>query len=111
MNFLSLILQDSLVQITGVYIKNVRGTATTSSVVTMKCSRNVSCKHVELRDIDLVYNGTEPTTSICRNVNPVLLGALNPVMCGGSVEKPRFEMAAPAKAHPRDEPKAVQFLV
>lgn len=75
--------QKSRVKISNVVIKNIRGTASTSSVVQILCSSKSSCKNVKVSNIDLVLTrGTKgPATSICSNVKPITSGKQIPTIC------------------------------
>ncbi|KAL3714638.1 hypothetical protein ACJRO7_006528 [Eucalyptus globulus] len=72
----------SLIKISKVSFKKIRGTSASQVAVKVLCSQSVPCQEVEIADIDLVYNGPEgPATSECANVKPVLSGKLNPAAC------------------------------
>ncbi|XP_059449567.1 exopolygalacturonase-like [Corylus avellana] len=72
----------SKVKISNVSFKNIRGTSARKSAVVLVCSSSLPCENVELRDIDLRYNGKDgPATSRCVNVNPIIGGYQNPPPC------------------------------
>lgn len=81
--FVFLSFQKSLVKISNVVLKNIRGTASTSSVVQILCSPRASCENVKVSDIDLVLTqGVKgPATSVCSNVEPITSGKQIPHIC------------------------------
>ncbi|KAK4713935.1 hypothetical protein R3W88_019842 [Solanum pinnatisectum] len=75
----------SLVKISKVSIKNVKGTSRTQDAVLLLCSKGVPCEGVEVGDIDITYNGKEgPAKTSCENVKPTFLGKQNPPVCAGA---------------------------
>lgn len=87
-NFTNLpkILQPSLVKISNVHFRNIRGTSTSNVAVALQCSSVVPCEGVEFVDINLSYNG--PTlkafpflSSTCLNAKVKFWGKLNPPAC------------------------------
>ncbi|XP_059449570.1 exopolygalacturonase-like [Corylus avellana] len=78
----------SKVKISNVSFKNLRGTSARKSAVVLVCSSSLPCENVELRDIDLRYNGKDgPANSRCVNVNPIIAGYENPPPSLGTVRK------------------------
>ncbi|KAL6529751.1 hypothetical protein OROGR_015374 [Orobanche gracilis] len=72
----------SLIQISDVTVKNVKGTSNTAEAVTFACSSSHPCKNVEVGDIDIKpVETTGNITTICYNVRPTLVGKQNPPMC------------------------------
>lgn len=72
----------SLVKISKVSFKRIRGTSASQVAVKVACSKRVPCENVEIADIDLVYSGPEgPATSECSNVQPLISGTQNPPAC------------------------------
>ncbi|KAL3633603.1 hypothetical protein CASFOL_022365 [Castilleja foliolosa] len=74
--------KPSLIQISDVKIKNIRGTCNTAEAVTFACSSSHPCKNVEVGDVDIQFVGTiGKITTICNNVQPALLGIQIPPLC------------------------------
>ncbi|KAK0588575.1 hypothetical protein LWI29_002845 [Acer saccharum] len=74
----------SLVKISKVTIKNIRGTSASPAAVKLSRSSGVPCKDVEIADIDITYTGKEApneAVSQCSNVRPRLSGRQNPPTC------------------------------
>ncbi|XP_062153709.1 exopolygalacturonase-like [Alnus glutinosa] len=72
----------SKIKISNVSFKNIRGTSRTKEAVQIICSKALPCTNVEIRDIDLRYNGKDgPATSRCVHVNPLIGGHQNPPAC------------------------------
>lgn len=72
----------SMVKISDVSFKNIKGTSSTKTAVKLVCSRGVPCTNVALTDINLKYNGKDgPAVSECANVKPILSGSLVPAAC------------------------------
>jgi len=72
----------SLVKISKVSVKNVKGTSFTQDAVTLICSSANPCEGVEISDVDLTYTGClGPTTSKCKNIQPTLTGKISPAIC------------------------------
>ncbi|CAA2967977.1 exopolygalacturonase-like [Olea europaea var. sylvestris] len=72
----------SLIQVSKMTIKNIKGTCTTPVAAKFTCSKTNPCKNVEIGDIDLAYNGSEgPITTKCANINPTFVGKQNPPIC------------------------------
>lgn len=75
--------KPSLIQISGVTIKNVKGTSNSPQAVTLSCSSGKPCDKVEITDVDLAYSGTDkaPFGTVCENVKPTIVGVHNPPLC------------------------------
>lgn len=72
----------SLVKISKVSFKRIRGTSASQVAVKIACSKRVPCQDVEIADIDLVYHGADgPAISECSNVRPLISGIENPPAC------------------------------
>lgn len=72
----------SLIQVSQMVVKNIKGTCKTPVAVKFTCSKTKPCKNVEIGDIDLAYKGTEgPITTKCANIKPTLFGKQNPPIC------------------------------
>ncbi|KAH7861746.1 hypothetical protein Vadar_030304 [Vaccinium darrowii] len=83
----------SLVKISNVSFKNIRGTTSTQLAVKLVCSSSNPCQNVEVGDIDLAYTGKANTgtqggaaTSQCANIKPIFSGKLNPPVCVNSAQ-------------------------
>ncbi|CAI9760508.1 unnamed protein product [Fraxinus pennsylvanica] len=72
----------SLIQVSQMTVKNIKGTTKTPVAMTFACSKTKPCQNVEIGDIDLAYSGTEgPITTKCANINPTFVGKQNPPIC------------------------------
>ncbi|XP_039160954.1 exopolygalacturonase [Eucalyptus grandis] len=77
----------SLVKISNVSFKRIRGTSSTKVAVKIACSKRIPCEGVEIADINLVYKGPDgPATSECSNVRPLISGMQNPLACAEIVK-------------------------
>ncbi|KAF6152761.1 hypothetical protein GIB67_004590 [Kingdonia uniflora] len=70
----------SKVKITNVQFNNIRGTSASKDAVKIVCSKGMPCEGVKLGDINLTYNGAQPT-SICRSAHISAVGKVFPVSC------------------------------
>ncbi|KAL3733392.1 hypothetical protein ACJRO7_022852 [Eucalyptus globulus] len=77
--------QSSQVKISNVKFSNIRGTSSSSVAININCSPAVPCTGIELRDIDLKYDGSngndEKTSSVCENAQGTAYGTQNPPSC------------------------------
>nr|GFD28513.1 exopolygalacturonase-like [Tanacetum cinerariifolium] len=75
--------KPSLVKVHKVIIRNVKGTATTPTVVKLRCSTaNHGCENVKISDINLRYDGPHgPARQECCNVRPIYGGKVIPPPC------------------------------
>lgn len=71
----------SRVRLRYIWFDNIRGTSATQVAVSLGCSKGVPCQNVHLKDVDLSYTGSAPTTSICRNVQATYSGTQIPPPC------------------------------
>ncbi|XP_020267733.1 exopolygalacturonase-like [Asparagus officinalis] len=71
----------SKVKISDIFFKNIRGTSTTPTAVTLKCSTGIPCQNVNLQDVHLRYVGREPSSSTCLNVRASYTGMQIPPPC------------------------------
>ncbi|PSS05977.1 Exopolygalacturonase [Actinidia chinensis var. chinensis] len=77
----------SLVKISNVSFKNIRGTSSSQLVVKLVCSKSTPCQNVEVGDIDLTYSGPGgPATTLCSNIKPTFTGKQNPPACVNSAQ-------------------------
>ncbi|KAH7859993.1 hypothetical protein Vadar_007963 [Vaccinium darrowii] len=78
----------SLVKISNVSFKNIRGTTSTQLAVKLVCSSSNPCQNVEVGDIDLAYTGNQGggATSQCANIKPIFSGKQNPPVCVDSAQ-------------------------
>ncbi|KAK9938694.1 hypothetical protein M0R45_015417 [Rubus argutus] len=65
--------KTSEIQIADVKYNDIWGTSNTKIAVTLKCSQNKPCENIELRDINLSYNGG-PAIASCSNAKGVAYG-------------------------------------
>ncbi|PWA93630.1 pectin lyase-like superfamily protein [Artemisia annua] len=75
--------KPSLVKVHKVIIRNIKGTATTPTVVKLRCSTaNHGCENVKISDINLRYDGPHgPARQECCNVRPIYAGKMIPPPC------------------------------
>ncbi|CAN6557751.1 unnamed protein product [Malus baccata var. baccata] len=79
--------ESSRVQIQDVKFSNIWGSSTTQSAITLKCSQTNPCQKIEMRDINLVYNGPEGSAhSACTNADVVTYGQQQPLPCTEKIE-------------------------
>ncbi|KAI9161541.1 hypothetical protein LWI28_018470 [Acer negundo] len=73
----------SLVRISNVSFKNIRGTSSTPVAVKLACSSGIPCRGVEISDIDLRYTGKEAGAAVseCSNVRPKIFGKHSLTIC------------------------------
>ncbi|KAI9160245.1 hypothetical protein LWI28_006484 [Acer negundo] len=73
----------SLVRISNVSFKNIRGTSSTPVAVKLACSSCIPCRGVEISDIDLRYTGKEAGAAVseCSNVRPKIFGKHSLTIC------------------------------
>lgn len=72
----------SSVQIENVWFKQIRGTSKTRAAVNLRCSRRYPCRNINLKDINLSYNGRDgPVNATCSNVNGYASGVQKPDAC------------------------------
>lgn len=71
----------SLVRISDIHFRNIRGTSSTPTAVTLKCSHGLPCQNVNLQDVNLRYTGREPSSSTCMNVKARYRGKQIPPPC------------------------------
>ncbi|CAL5186746.1 unnamed protein product [Lathyrus oleraceus] len=81
----------SLIKISKVTFKNIKGTSGTAEGVTIICSSGVPCEGVELNNVDLTFNGA-PAKAKCSHVKPLVIGKAP--ICGDSASA--SPLASPA---------------
>ncbi|KAG1327206.1 putative Exopolygalacturonase [Cocos nucifera] len=64
-----------------IFFRNIRGTSTTPVAVTLRCSRGVPCKNVNLQNVHLKYVGQAAATALCMNVKATYSGTQIPPPC------------------------------
>lgn len=80
--------ESSQIQIVDVKMINIWGTSSTPNVVTLKCSETKPCQKIQLRDINLSYNGPDgPAVSACSKVDVITDGKQNPRACTKPVKQ------------------------
>ncbi|KAG8386715.1 hypothetical protein BUALT_Bualt03G0177800 [Buddleja alternifolia] len=72
---------ESAVQIENVTFKNIRGISSTKVAVNIQCSGARPCRNVKLININLGYNGTGPSMSMCSHVKGLSYGTQVPAGC------------------------------
>jgi len=77
----------SLIKISKMTVKNIKGTSATPVAVSFVCSKTVPCENVEVGNIDLVYRGKQGLISTkCTNVKPTFVGKQNPPICADAAQ-------------------------
>ncbi|KAF6152537.1 hypothetical protein GIB67_039323 [Kingdonia uniflora] len=72
----------TLVKISDVIFKNIRGTCTSELAVKLMCSLHNPCVGVQFNDIDLMYMGSgRPALALCSYVKSILSGNIFPSTC------------------------------
>lgn len=72
----------SLVEISNVTFRNIRGTSASRMAVHLFCSKAVNCKNLVLQDIDLKFmDPNSPSLAQCYYVQGKALGYMNPPAC------------------------------
>ena len=71
----------SRIQIKDVKFENIWGTSSEHLAVTLKCSQVFPCQGIVLNNINLVFNGSGSSTSICQNVEGSASRPLRPPSC------------------------------
>ncbi|KAF9611302.1 hypothetical protein IFM89_029740 [Coptis chinensis] len=73
------VVYSSNVQINNVHYRNIWGTSTTKLAVNFVCSQIVPCQELELKEINLKYNGKDgPVAASCSNARGVTVDQGNP---------------------------------
>ncbi|TXG67441.1 hypothetical protein EZV62_008716 [Acer yangbiense] len=73
---------DSGVKISDVHFSNIKGTTTTQIAVALNCSESNPCQKIEMRDIDIAYNGDRGSAlSACANAHGSCYGEEHPPSC------------------------------
>ncbi|OMO83637.1 Glycoside hydrolase, family 28 [Corchorus capsularis] len=70
----------SKVKIEEARFRNIRGSSFSEIAVNLQCSKSTPCEKIELRDININYDGGKATSS-CSNCKGVALGLQNPPPC------------------------------
>lgn len=78
---------ESRVKIQGVTFRNIWGSSSSRIAVNLQCSRSTPCENIELRNINIDYNGggggatAAAAASSCSNVHGVAYGQQHPPSC------------------------------
>ncbi|XP_038904219.1 exopolygalacturonase-like [Benincasa hispida] len=72
---------ESRVQIKDVKYEDIRGSSSIQAAVTFNCSQVAPCQGIVLQNINLTFNGTGSSTSICQNVRGSSFGPQLPPCC------------------------------
>ncbi|XP_055803521.1 exopolygalacturonase-like [Solanum dulcamara] len=72
---------DSQVKISDVQFTNIKGTSASKVGVVLDCSKSVPCQGIELKGLDLTFNGQGTTTATCSNANMTFYGQQTPSHC------------------------------
>ncbi|CAI9767311.1 unnamed protein product [Fraxinus pennsylvanica] len=76
----------SLIKISKMTVKNIKGTSATPVAVSLVCSKAAPCD-VEVGDVDLAYRGNQgPITTKCINTKPTFVGKQNPPICANAAQ-------------------------
>ncbi|KAL8473932.1 hypothetical protein ACS0TY_030692 [Phlomoides rotata] len=87
--------KPSLIKVSAVSIKNIKGTTSTAEAITLSCSSTNPCDNVEIGNVDLTYTGNLGTiTTKCANVKPSLAGNQNIPICTPAAPAPAAAAAA-----------------
>ncbi|CDO98830.1 unnamed protein product [Coffea canephora] len=73
--------QPSQVRITDVVYENIRGTTSTESAISLKCSPSVPCQNMYFTNINLRNMGSARLSSICANAQVISSGVQTPTPC------------------------------
>ncbi|OVA02615.1 Glycoside hydrolase [Macleaya cordata] len=76
--------KPSLVAISDVHYRNIRGTSSSNVAVSVGCSSQVHCQNVDMINIDLKYTGLKAgvqASSTCANAKVNFWGTQNPPPC------------------------------
>ncbi|CAA6675806.1 unnamed protein product [Spirodela intermedia] len=71
----------SLVRISDISFKNIRGTSATPVAVMLRCSHGTPCKNVRLQDVHLDHPGRLRSSSTCMNIKAIYSGTQIPPPC------------------------------
>ncbi|XP_058081845.1 exopolygalacturonase-like [Magnolia sinica] len=75
-------LTPSRVKLSDISFTNIRGSSTSQIAVNLLCSKGVPCQNVQLKNINLVYNGLGGhTTSSCSNIRGTSSDLQSPPSC------------------------------
>uniref|UniRef100_A0A7N0UPL3 Uncharacterized protein n=1 Tax=Kalanchoe fedtschenkoi TaxID=63787 RepID=A0A7N0UPL3_KALFE len=72
----------SLVKLSNICFRNIRGTSSSPTAVILECSRGTPCQNVVLEDVNLKFeSGSQRATSTCKNVEATFTGTQIPPPC------------------------------
>jgi polygalacturonase len=77
--------QESVVEISNIVFKNIRGTTTSKDAIKLSCSKNTPCSDIALENIELKLEGDNgDTESTCQDANWRKSGNVVPSPCKGN---------------------------
>ncbi|CAM8938001.1 unnamed protein product [Rhodiola kirilowii] len=72
----------SLVKLSDIYFRNIRGTSSSAAAVILECSKGIPCQNVFLENVNLKFSlGSQRATSTCKNVKATYSGTQVPPPC------------------------------
>ncbi|KAM7257336.1 hypothetical protein ACFE04_013077 [Oxalis oulophora] len=72
----------SLVKLSDIHFRNIRGTSSSIVAVMLQCSRGIPCRNIYIENVHLdLSSGEEIPTSSCKNVRATYIGTQIPPPC------------------------------
>ncbi|XP_078180747.1 polygalacturonase-like [Carex rostrata] len=73
--------QKSAVEVSGIVYKNIKGTTASDVAIKLSCSKTMSCRGIQLQDINLVTQNNKSARSACQNAKWSKIGTVIPTPC------------------------------